>query len=181
MTAKPKLSAKLGVMAALLIVALSIAGCGAGAGSQKPAKTRRPAAQAHVIPKKDYNDALRDVALNIKLLNKVRDDTQTLERFLTEAALKGMIEQINADLAAGKVKVRRLLKVKLKFANYTKGVAGINMSYVDGSYYVDKSTGKKLSQPTNKKEKRVLALKKTGGRWKIFGIFGDLKPNVPRR
>lgn len=179
MIVQRKFWAKLTLTAGVLVIALSMSGCGNGGVAKKPRKA--PAAKAHTIAAKDKKDAMRDAALNIELLNKLRDETQTLERFLAGTALKEMNAQIAADRAAGKVKIRKLNNVEFELANYTKGIVGLGMSYIDDSYYVEKATGKQLTKPSHANEKRALALRKVKGRWKIFGIFGELKPDAPRK
>lgn len=167
----------------LMIIALTATATACRTKTDKTADKKRlaPPDKAHFVSNKDYKDILRDAAEDIKLLNQVREDTRALEHFMANPVLGVMAKQVQDDAASGKIKVRKLNKVRFKFANYTKGVAGLGMEYKDGSYYIDKKTGEQITKPTNKKEKRAIALQKIKGRWKIFGIYGGLKPNVPRK
>lgn len=129
---------------------------------------------AHAILKKDEKILMKQAYENIAIISKVTTDTNSLKKALTGQALESLTNQINQDLAQGKVKIRKYSSVKLDFKNYTKGVAGLRLDLVDKTYYVDKDTKKRISSPSNKKERRIIALKKDGKRWKIFAFF-DVK------
>lgn len=139
----------------------------------KPDLTMR----SHMIKAKEQKLLLKQIAEDLNLITQTTDQT-TLAQALTGAALKQTVTKWQQEQKAGKQKVRRYANVKINFANYTKGVAGLTVTFIDKSYYVDIKTGRPLTKPNNKLVKVLVAAKKEANRWKIFNL---LSPNLKKR
>jgi hypothetical protein len=132
----------------------------------KPDLTMR----SHMIKAKEQKLLLKQVVEDLNLITQTTDQT-TLAQALTGAALKQTLTQLQQERLAGKPKVRRYANIKVSFANYTKGVAGLTVTFTDKSYYVDPKTGRPLTKPSNKPVKILVAVKKEANRWKIFNLL----------
>jgi len=151
-------------------IVLALSACGK---TSEPAPPKQPSALslAHRIPKLEEKRLDKQVREDLQIVIAVRDDTATLEKALAGEALRAMSKQIQSDLALGRIKVRSFGSQELSFSNYTKGVAGYGLRYIDESYYVGSASGKTLTTPTNEKRRIVMALKKTKGRWRIIAFL----------
>lgn len=135
----------------------------------KPDLTMR----SHMIKAKEQKLLLKQVAEDLNIITQTTDQV-TLAQALTGAALKQTLAQLQQEQQAGKQKVRRYANVKLNFANYTKGVAGLTVTFIDKSYYLNAKTGRQLTKPSNKPVKILVAVKKDGNRWKIFNLLSPV-------
>lgn len=146
-------------------------GCSKKAPENKKTESKTKTPSAHTISKKTEKEIMADAYEDIKMLTNITDNTSELKKALSGKALKDMINSINKDLAEGKVKKRSYKDVKLYFRNYTKGIAGLTLQFIDKSYYIDKNTRQQISEPTNLPQKFAISLKKLDKRWKIYGIY----------
>lgn len=130
--------------------------------------------KAHTIPADEEKRLLKDLRDDISIINRTRSDTDRLGLALSGKLLKDTVKQINSDYAKDRIKIRKYDSVKFKFKNYTKGIAGITMDFVDRGYYIDKDTKKSISKPSNQSKRLILALRKEKGRWKIFELYSTV-------
>lgn len=154
-----------------MIIIFSLASCETSSSSTaKKDDADQPTMNAHSIPVKEEKRLMKDVKEDIKLINEARDDTSTLSKALSGNLLKNTISQIATDSANNVIRVRKYSSPKFKLKNYTKGIAGITMTFIDKGYFIDKKT-KKKTDPKKNKTTLILVLKKEKGRWKIIEIF----------
>ena len=137
----------------------------------KPTKQEKPAS-AHQISKAEERLVLKHAREDLEIIMGVQKDTKPLKKALTGHALKNYTYKIKTEAKAGKITVRKYADIKLEFHSYTKGVAGVSLNFTDKSYFADSSTGESLEPARNTPLALDLALKKTGGRWKITDTFG---------
>ncbi|MDP1808873.1 MAG: hypothetical protein Q8L35_04980 [Actinomycetota bacterium] len=173
----------IGLLVLVLALPLSaLSGCTARkakTNARKPAKKTKKTdkvSAGHTISAETRDEILRDAREAISLLEPVREDTAALNTFLADPLRAQTAAQISADGRAGRVKVRRLTDPKFTFKNAIKNIAGVMLTFKDNGYYIDKKTGRQLTKPTGSTEKRILALRKADGKWKIYSILGKTKP-----
>lgn len=151
-----------------------------------PQKTAQRSSQpnlimkSHMIKAQEQKVLLKQVEEDLKIIMDSNEESK-LGEALTGAALRLTLEQISKDKEAGRQKVRRYDSIKLKFANYTKGVAGLTLTFLDKSYYISLKTGKPLTKPSNKPTKILVAVKKEDKRWKIFNVLSPQVKSVNQR
>jgi hypothetical protein len=159
------------LIASIVLSVSSYSGCSKKPPQDKKAESKNKTPSAHTISKKTEKELIKDAYEDIEILTKITINTSELKKILSGKALKNMTNSINNDLTEGKIKKRSYGSVKIYFKNYTKGIAGLTLKFVDKSYYIDKNTQQQISQPTNLPQKFALSLKKVDKRWKIDGIY----------
>ncbi len=136
--------------------------------SQTPTNSR---SSAHTLTRAQEKAILSDTRNDLKIIMASRDSTADLPKALAGQALKQYTSQIKADTAKGRIKIRVFDHIKLRISTFTKTVAGLTFDFTDRSYYIDKQTKQKITTPQSKKQRRLLAVKKVKGSWKIIYIF----------
>lgn len=169
-----KIAVRVVLVIVSVVLAVSLSGCGKKDVAEKKEKVK---AVAHVVTAKQKKAIMSDAKKAVNLLQDTRDETSGLELFLDSPLLEETAAQIDSNNREGKIKIRRLDAVKMELKNFTQGVAGVSLTYTDNGYYIDKRTGKKISEPAGKREKLSLALRETDGKWKIFTALSDVKPD----
>ncbi len=133
---------------------------------------------SHAISRAEEKALIKAAKRNLKIIMESHEDTKTLEKALTGKALADMNEKIAAERAKNTIKIRRYDKQKLSLENYTKGISGLSLTFVDNSYVIDAETEEILRPATGKKLKLIMALKKVKKRWLIFSFFNP-EPKSP--
>lgn len=169
---------RLTIVMLVIVLVLTVAACGS-----REAKTKapKPKAPAHHLTKAIQKQILKDTGKDLQIVMATRDDTAGLDAALSGDALKQFGAKIKTDLAAGKIKVRKYGDLKLKLINYTSGVAGISIEFIDQSYYTDLK-GNTLGPPPNTRQKLSLAVQRISNQWKIINTFapgGQQKARQP--
>lgn len=144
--------------------------------SAKKTKKAGKGSAGHAVSAKTRDEILNDAREAIKLLEPIGEDTAALSKILGDPLRAQTVAQISADSRAGRVKVRRLTDPKFTFKNSIKNIAGVMLTFKDDGYYIDKKTGRRLTEPTGATESLILALHKADGKWKIYSILGKAKP-----
>lgn len=137
-------------------------------------KTKRAGDTGHTASSKEKTKIVQSAKKAMALLEQVRDDTSVLDTFLAEPLKKRTAAQIDADSLAGRIKIRKLTDSKYVFNSAINDVAGVEMTYKDDSYYVDKN-GKRLTEASGSSKKLSLELRKVSGKWKISNVLGKIK------
>lgn len=162
------------VLTLIASIALSVSlygGCSKKPSQDKKTESKDKTPSAHTISKKTEKEIMKEAYEDIKILTNITINTSELKKILSGKALKDMTDSINKDTTKGKVKKRIYKDVKLYFRNYTKGIAGLTLTFIDKSYYIDKNTQQQISEPTNLPQKFAISLKKVDKKWKIDGIY----------
>ena len=161
------------ITCALLVVVASLlmTSCKSSEIAQKEEPKKPKEISAHSIDAEEEKLLLKQTRENIKIITEVTTDTASLKKALDGQALKVFSDQLKKDLDEGKIKIRKYDSMKFKIKNYTKGVAGVRLTFKDRSYYVDKDTQEKVSEPGDKEEEFILESRKDSKRWKIFTFF----------
>jgi hypothetical protein len=147
-----------------------------GTNSQQkaPEAAKSSKSASHDLGKKEQDKLMRDVAEAIEMLQALTDDTASLSAFLAEPLLTQTAQEIEQDSAAGRVKVRKLTDVKLVFGGFLPDNAIVTLGYRNDGYYLDKSTGEPVTEPTGADEEKLLTLRKIDDKWKIFSVVGEV-------
>lgn len=131
-----------------------------------------PVSKSSVIDKKLKTEVTRDVQTDIHIITEVTGNPSAFQGALVGSALETFVKQVNDDLAAGKVKIRRYENIKIKVEDVKKDLARVSFSFIDESHYVDKNnSAKSLGLPDGKDKSFALHLKKVDGRWKIAVVY----------
>lgn len=155
----------------VVVASLSITGCKSSDTAKKEEPKKSKEISAHSIDAKEEKLLLKQTRENINIITEVTTDTAALKKALDGQALKAFSDQLKKDLDEGKIKIRKYDSAKFKIKNYTKGVAGVRLTFQDRSYYVDKDSLEKVSEPGDKEEEFILESRKDSKRWKIFTFF----------
>ena len=153
------------------MAALLITSCGESSQVTKPPHSLTPEEQERLITETTEN------------LNKVAQagsDVSLLPEALTGTALEETTQQIQDDLAQGKVKKREYQNINISMNQFNYPIAQVVAEYDDYGYYADANSGASLTQPSASHVKLALAVIEEDGRWKIDQILAASTPETPK-
>lgn len=134
----------------------------------------------HGIDAKDKKKLRADVEEALAILPELREDTSILTNGFNGAALDNLVEARANDQADGKTKIYVFKDSDLQVNFASNKLVAVTWTYIDQSYYINKDSGDRITEPSGTERKFALAVNKEKKRWKIGQLMAPAKEGDPK-